>query len=498
MCYSLKEEMREIDMKVLKKVISWPVVLTIQVIASVALLFLLFKLGVVPTKYMIILVAVLAVLALLMYFFMKPAKGKHAVNARQSIGKIISLVLSIVLLIGSVYVAKGSSTLNKISGADKSTVHYAVLVLKDSKIDSLSDLNNESIEYNLQYDAKKDMNQIIAKAKNEQSSISYDETSDDYSKLADDLYNNTVHAILVNTAYNGMFEENHENFASETKEIWSYEVDSKVKSFAKNVDVTSKPFTIYISGIDTYGKVSTVSRSDVNMIVTVNPKTKQVLMSSIPRDYYVTLANKGKKDKLTHSGLAGPENTVKTMDNFLGIDINYYARVNFTSLITMVDALGGIDIDSDAAFTGEAGGYTFKKGIQHINGDQALCFARERYAFGGGDNMRVKHQQDVLMAMLKKMMSPAIITNYTSVLNSIAGCFETNMSTDNITSLIQMQVNDMATWTFTQKQFDGKGVMQTGGAYMPNNKLYYMIPDDSSVSKNVAAIKAVLNGETVE
>lgn len=480
-------------MKALKKIISWPVVLTIQVLSSVALLFLLFKLGVVPTKYMVILVAVLAVLALLMYFFMKPAKGKHAVNARQSIGKIISLVLSIVLLIGSVYVAKGSSTLNKISGADKTTVHYAVLVLKDSKIDSLSDLKNESIEYNLQYDDKKDMNQIIAKAKQEQSSISYDETSDDYSKLADDLYNNTVHAILVNTAYNGMFEEAHENFANETKEIWSYEVDTEVKSFAKDVDVTAKPFTIYISGIDTYGKVSTVSRSDVNMIVTVNPKTKQILMSSIPRDYYVTLANKGKKDKLTHSGLAGPENTVKTMDNFLGIDINYYARVNFTSLITMVDALGGIDLDSDSSFS--TGEYSFSKGVQHVNGQKALAFARERHAFGGGDNMRVKHQQDVLMAMLKKMMSPAIITNYTGVLNSIAGCFETNMSSSDITDLIQMQVNDMASWTFTQKQFTGHGVMQTGGAYMPNTKLYYMIPDDSSVSENIAAIKAVLNGQ---
>ena len=484
-------------MKVLKKIISWPVVLTIQVLSSVALLFLLFKLGVVPTKYMIILVAALAVLALLMYFFMKPSKGKHAVNARQSIGKIISLVLSIVLLIGSVYVAKGSSTLNKISGADTKTVHYAILVLKDSKIDSLSDLKNESIEYNLQYDAKKDMNQIIAKAKQEQSSISYDETNDDYSKLADDLYNNTVHAILVNTAYNGMFEEAHENFANETKEIWSYEVDTEVKSFAKDVDVTSKPFTIYISGIDTYGKVSTVSRSDVNMIVTVNPTTKQILMSSIPRDYYVTLANKGKKDKLTHSGLAGPENTVKTMDNFLGIDINYYARVNFTSLITMVDALGGIDLDSDSSFTA-ASGDSFRKGVQHVNGKKALAFARERHAFGGGDNMRVKHQQDVLMAMLKKMMSPAIIKNYTGVLNSIAGCFETNMSSDNITDLIQMQVNDMASWTFTQKQFTGHGVMQTGGAYMPSTKLYYMIPDDSSVSENIAAIKAVLNGQTVE
>lgn len=485
-------------MKIMKKIIGWPVVLGIQVLTTVGLLALLFKLGVIPTLYMIILTVILAVLCLLMYFFMKPSKGKHAGNARQAVGKIVSLLLSIVLLVGSFYVAKGSSILDKITGADKKTIHYAIIVLKDSNIDELSDIKNESIEYNLQYDEQKDMNQIISQAKNKDSSIQYVELKDDYSKLADDLYSNKVHAILVNTAYNGMFEEAHANFVSETKEIWSYEVDSKVKDFAKEVDVAKEPFSIYISGIDTYGKVSTVSRSDVNMIVTVNPNTKQILMSSIPRDYYVTLANKGRKDKLTHSGLAGPENTVKTMENFLGIDINYYARVNFTSLITMVDALGGIELESDAAFTAEAGGYNFKKGVQHVNGEQALAFARERHAFGGGDGTRVKHQQDVLMAMLKKMMSPAIITNYTSVLNSIAGCFETNMSSSNITDLIQMQISDMASWTFIQKQFDGNGVMQTGGAYMPNNKLYYMIPDSHSVNENVNAIKAVLNGQAVQ
>lgn len=482
-------------MKLIKKIIAWPVILTIQIVASVALLVFLFKLGIVPTMYMLILVAILALLCLGMFFLMKPSKKPNKGKVREAIGKIISLILSIVLLIGSVYIIKGNSALDTITGANTKTVHYAVIVLKDSKYEKLSDLKNQSVEYCLAYDTKKDVNPVILKAKNEESSLQFDEI-EDYSKLADDLYNGTVNAIFVNTAYHGVFEETHESFASDTKEIWSYEVDTKIKSFAKDVNVTEKPFCIYITGIDTYGKVSTVSRSDVNMIVTVNPTTKQILMTSIPRDYYVTLANKGKKDKLTHSGLAGPENTVKTMENFLGIDINYYARVNFTSLTTMVDALGGIELDSDSSFTAQ--GYTFRKGIQHVNGKQALAFARERYAFGGGDNTRVKHQQDVLMAMLKKMMSPAIITNYNSVLNSITGCFETNMGSSDITDLIQMQINDMASWTFIQKQLDGNGVMQTGGAYMPNNKLYYMIPSEVSVSDNKAAIKAVLNGETVQ
>ena len=484
-------------MNKIKKIIDWKVVIAIQAIASIALVALLFKLGIVPTMYMLIISLVLALLCLIMFFFTKPAKGRHAGNARQAVGKIISLLLSIVLLVGSFYVVKGDSTLSSITGANTKTVHYAVLVLNDSDIDDLKDLKDESIEYNLQFDSAKEINEVITNLNKKESSIKCDEKTNDYAKLADDLYNNTVNAILVNTAYNGMFEEVHENFSSETKEIWSYEIDTEVEDFSKDVSVDKEAFVIYISGIDTYGKVSTVSRSDVNMIVTVNPVTKQILMTSIPRDYYVTLANKGKKDKLTHSGLAGPENTVKTMENFLGIDINYYARVNFTSLITMVDALGGIDIYSEKSFTA-ASGDTFVKGNQHINGAKALAYARERYAFGGGDSARVKHQQDVLMAMLKKMMSPAIITNYTSVLNSINGCFETNMDSSDITDLIQMQVKDMASWTFIQKQLSGTGVMQTGGAYMPNNKLYYMIPDSTSVKENVNAIKAVINGQSIQ
>ena len=250
------------------------------------------------------------------------------------------------------------------------------------------------------------MNKVIKQAQEKESSISYDSVIS-YANLGDDLYNHTVNAILVNTALNGMFEENHPDFENETKEIWTADVKVKIKDFSNRVSVTNTPFTVYISGIDTYGAISTVARSDVNMIMTVNPNTKKILLSSIPRDYYVPLANMGASDKLTHSGIAGPENTVKTIQNYLGVDINYYARVNFTSLTTMVDALGGITVDVDRNFS--AGGYTYTIGQQNMNGAQALAYSRERHSFVEGDNMRVKHQQDVLMGMLNKMMSPAII-----------------------------------------------------------------------------------------
>lgn len=481
-------------MENIKKIISWPVILGIQVITTVVLLFFIFKLNILPTTYAVMVGMILVLLGFINYALMKPNKKEHhrKTKPREIIGKVLSLILSVLMVFGSVMINKGYSTLDDITNSNTKSTHYAIVVLKSSKINSLSELQNESIEYCLQYDKEKDMNQVIAEAKKKESSLNFD-VAMTYSKLGDDLYNNTVNAILINTAYNGMFEENHPDFQNEVKEIWTSDIETKVKDFSTRVSVTNTPFIIYISGIDTYGSITTVSRSDVNMIVTVNPNTKKILLTSIPRDYYVTLANMKKKDKLTHSGIAGPENTVKTMAQFLGTDINYYARVNFTSLVTMVDALGGITVNVDRDFS--AGGYTYKLDLQQMNGKEALAYSRERHSFADGDNVRVKHQQDVLMAMLNKMMSPAVITNYSSVLKAISGCFETNMASSDITDLIKMQINDNASWTFKQKQFTGTGVMQTGGAYMPDSKLYYMIPNDDSVKENLQAIKDVLNGK---
>lgn len=481
-------------MENIKKIISWPVILGIQVITTVVLLFFIFKLNILPTTYAVMVGMIFVLLGFINYALMKPNKKEHhhKTKPREIIGKVLSLILSVLMVFGSVMINKGYSTLDDITNSNTKSTHYAIVVLKSSKISSLSELQNESIEYCLQYDEEKDMNQVIAEAKKKESSLNFD-VAMTYSKLGDDLYNNTVNAILINTAYNGMFEENHPDFQNEVKEIWTSDIETKVKDFSTRVSVTNTPFIIYISGIDTYGSITTVSRSDVNMIVTVNPNTKKILLTSIPRDYYVTLANMKKKDKLTHSGIDGPENTVKTMAQFLGTDINYYARVNFTSLVTMVDALGGITVNVDRDFS--AGGYIYKLGLQQMNGKEALAYSRERYSFADGDNVRVKHQQDVLMAMLNKMMSSAVITNYTSVLTAVSGCFETNMASSDITDLIKMQINDNASWTFKQKQFTGTGVMQTGGAYMPDSKLYYMIPNDDSVKENLQAIKDVLNGK---
>ena len=479
---------------IIQKIVDWKVILGIQVIASIALIALLFKLGALPMMYTMMIIVGVLVLLLISFLLMKPSKKAQSGNVRTIIGKIISVILSLGLLFGSLSVAKGDSVLSKITGADSQTTRISVIVLKDSIFKDVKDLKGQTIEAS--NTSSDDMKKAIEDLNKKVDNITVSNV-EEFTQLADDLYSGKTNAIFIDEGYSSMFEDTHENFVNETRVLYTYEIHKEVKDFAKKANVTEEVFNIFISGIDTTGPVSTVSRSDVNMIVTVNPKTKQILMTSIPRDYYVTLANKGKKDKLTHAGLGGVENSVKTLENFLGIDINYYARVNFTSLITMVDALGGIDVESPVAFTTMHGGYHIKKGMNHMDGDMALGFVRERYGLANGDNDRVKNQQRVLTGMLEKMMSPSIITNYSSILDSIAGSFETNMSSSDITSLIKMQLNDMSKWEIMQIQLEGTGKSMTGGAYMPNNKLYYMIPNQNSVDKCVSLIKKMDAGEKI-
>lgn len=481
----------------ISKITSWKVVLGIQVVASLLLIVLIFKLNALPLLYTMVLIGVVALLALISFLLMKPSKTIGKGKIRNIIGKVISLLLSVFLMVGSLYIAQGNSVLDSISGANTKTTRISLVVMDDSEYHAVSDLKNQTIEANLDdEDNAKYMTEAIEALNKEESSIKVENVSS-YSDMANDLYNENTEAIYINEANYGMLEEEHETFRSDTRVIWSYDIVEQTEDISKNVNVTKEAFTIFISGIDTTGPVSTVSRSDVNMLVTVNPTTKQILMTSIPRDYYVTLANRGEKDKLTHAGLGGVENSVETIENFMDIDINYYARVNFTSLIEMVDALGGITVYSPVSFTTRHGGYQVHEGYNEMNGEQALGFVRERYGLAGGDNDRVKNQQRVLTGMLQKAMSPAILTNYTSVLSSIEGSFETNMSSGEITSLIKMQLNDMASWDIYQVQLSGTGQMMTGGSYMPNNRLYYMIPDESSINECSSLIQQMVNGEKI-
>lgn len=482
--------------KFIQGITSWPVFVLFQIIASVVLVFSIVKLGILPPLYLGGLCGGLVLLFLLMWLLMKPSKVEGKGKFRQLFGKILSLLLSVVLLVGSTYVNQGTEVISDVTSADEQTTRFSLMVLKDSEIGSLPNLAFKMVGMSPEYDKEEHYTEAHNVLVSKTPDVRISEYAD-YMSLIEALYNEEIDAIYVNEGYTGLLEEVYPTFLNDTKNVWSYDIVEKIINITKKVDVTNRTFTIFISGIDTSGKVSTVSRSDVNMLVTVNPVTKDILMVSIPRDYYVTLANKGRADKLTHAGLGGVENSVKTIEAFMGIDINYYVRVNFTSLVKIVDALGGITVESPVAFKTMHGNYQVVEGINEMNGEQALGFVRERYSLKGGDVARVQNQQRVLSAILKKAMSPAIITKYTELMESVQGSFETNIASEEIMKLVRMQLIDMASWNFHQTVLSGKGTRMTGGAYMPGSSLYYMIPDEESVKAASELIREMLSGEKI-
>ena len=256
------------------------------------------------------------------------------------------------------------------------------------------------------------------------------------------------------------------------------------------VDVTSKPFNIYISGMDTTGKITEEARSDVNMIITVNPKTHKVLMTSIPRDYLVELQN-GEKDKLTHTGLMGIDETTSDVEDLLGIKINYYVKVNYNTLKDLVNSIGGITINSDKAFISYIGKYRFVEGENQLDGAKALAYARERHAYSDGDNHRVRNQQEVLEAIVKKLTgSTTLLTRYNKILKYLAPTMEMNLTRAEVKALVKFQLGKNPKWKFESNSLEGFDAFST--VYSAGNQqLYVMKPDEESIKKARQKIKEI-------
>ena len=480
----------------LKKILRRRNFLILQAITSIVLMIMVVRLGLVPTKYLIILGLVLVALELGMYVWLQPYKLRHHHDkkgkTRYLIGKIVSLGLSVLMVVGSLAVSKGNKSIDEMFNGNKEEITYSVVVLKNSSYKKLSDLNGKSI--GIQPNVDTTNQNYILKEIAKKVTLSPTEYLN-YQAVAQGLVNHSVECILLNEAYRTALAEYDSNFSKDTKVIWKYTLTQNVKPQTKSTNAAGT-FIVYISGIDAYGTASTVSRSDVNMIVTVNTNTHNILMTSIPRDYYVPLANSGKEDKLTHSGLFGVENTVKTVENFMDIDIDYYARLNFTTLTELVDAIGGIDVYSDKDIK-LLHGRELHEGVNHMDGATALAFARERYGYESGDYHRVQNQQDVLTAIIKKMLSPTLLTNYTKILDAAGGSFTANMPADKMKEIASEQLSTNASWNFSSRIMEGTGKMMTGGYMMPNTKLYYTIPNENSVKQNKQYIKEVLSNDTI-
>ena len=264
--------------------------------------------------------------------------------------------------------------------------------------------------------------------------------------------------------------------------------------------ITKEPFVVYLSGVDTRGDLTDKARSDVNIIAAVNPVTKQVVLINTPRDYYVDLAGTNSKDKLTHAGLYGVQTSMDTLGNLYGVDVQHYIRINFAGFINIIDALGGVDVYSDQAFTsvGSPGYYdptTFAEGWNHLDGKSALAFARERHAFKTGDIQRGINQMKVIDAMVNKLKSPALLMGFSKLMDAAADCFVTSLSQEQISALVRMQLGDLANWDIQSYTVTGSGAKSTKCYSAKGQSLYVMKPDENSVNEAKALIAAVLGGE---
>lgn len=478
--------MKKIKNKNKKKNLIGNIVIGILLLISIFLIGTIIKMDFMPLKYLIIVILILGIIDFVLVWCIK--KGKKIVRI---ITMIISLIISIVLSFISFNILKTNSILGNMN-LNYKTHNYSVLVLKDSGYSDISELDGEKLGY---YDNKLDEpKEILSKIEEK---ISVDSVLySDLDETVDALMDKEVKMIVLEESYIKMLDEDS-GFSSLVKSIYNFKIKIEVKDVSKDIDVTNEPFNIYLSGIDTYGEVSSVSRSDVNMVITVNPKTHQVLLTSIPRDTYVQLSGTtGYKDKLTHAGIYGVEKSISTIEEFLDIEINYYFKVNFTSVIDIVDTLRGVNVYSEYSFT-SMDGYNYKKGYNYVNGEQALSFVRERKAFSLGDIQRGKNQQAMIEALIRKCVSPSIISKYSSLLDSINGKFATSMPISRMMNLIKMQLEGNYQWTVTSNYISGTDGLEYTYSY-PTQKLYVMIHDDDSVLDAKELIDKVEAGKILD
>lgn len=473
----------------------------LQLILTVVFVIVLFQMKMVPVKIIGIAGVVLFVIWLILRLIKTKTKKK---KVPQVIISVISLILCIILAVTSVvgltFYKNTVRALDRNTQINYETNAISVIVMVDSGYDTLDDLDGKTMGVNPNQDQDNIAN-AISELK-ESVDVEYVE-ADDFEELSDMLYDGQVDAILVNEAYRAMLEVNHENFDYETKVIHQCEYKTEKDTASdslKETNIQNGIFTVYISGIDTYGKVSTKSRSDVNMLLTVNTNTREIVMVSIPRDYYVTLGTIGQKDKLTHAGIYGIDESVATLSKLYDTDINYYYRINFSSLINIVDVLGGIDVYSEKTFVPWGDNeLTIHKGMNHMDGRMALAYARERKTYASGDNHRVANQQDVLEAIIGKVFSLDTLMNYDSFLEALDGTFETNMSTDEIMAFMKMLLNDAShlnDWHIERVYATGSNSRNTTYS-MPNRSLYVMEPDADSVSEITDLLHRVQSGESI-
>ncbi len=503
--------MKQMMKSVLDKIwfIVWILMLVLQVVVSIVMVIQLIALNMVPGGYLWaagILLLLLAAGAGGLIFLPSRKKtndAKRRLRNRRIAGSVLSVVVILTGLFAGNVLGRVNGTLNAISGNKEITDVIGVYVLASNPASSITDAKDYKFAVCSGYDYENSTKAISAIEKD--CSLTLDvqeyETVDE---IVDALYAGEAGAIILNEAYVGLLEEQESyfTFSTDTKVIYEYRIVQEVQQEPNGEDadsrpITERPFIVYISGSDTRDKKLITSHSDVNILVVVNPQTKQVLLINTPRDYYIeTSVSKGAKDKLTHCGLYGMDCSMETLSVLYDEDIDYYAQINFNGFEKMIDAIGGIEVTSPKSFTTTHGNYYIKEGENTLNGNQALCFVRERYAFADGDFQRGRNQMMVIQAIIGKMSASTLIMNYADVLDSMEGMFITNVSSEEMGEMVKMQLSDGASWTVNS--FTSIGTVSSAETYsMPGKKASVILPDYDAVAYAKELINRVVAGETL-
>lgn len=478
----------------------------VMIVATMYLLFNIIKLNVLPTKLLFLMTIVFVLLDLIFILLLCFA-------TKGVVSKIICIIFALAISLGSClggyYMSKTGgliSSMTNVAKHSKNTV--SVIVKQSSDMKKKTDLAGHSVgtltNINTQGSKKilKELNKSgIQMEKREYGSLT---------EMLESFYNGEVDSIVINESSRSQITdmEAYANFDNNTRVVYqtSYKVENTDKAKAVS-NITNTPFNVLISGSDTRGGFDENGRSDVIMVATVNPKTGTVLLTSVPRDFYVTTAcdagdgcQEGALDKITHTGIHGTNTTKRTVEKLLGIEINYTFKVGFDTVTDLVDAIGGIDVTVAPGYAVDSflmiPSFSVHEGVNHLNGQQALAYSRERYAYTEGDRQRTKNQQQVLMAIVDKITSPAIVTNYASIMDTLSNTFSTTMSSQEISDLIKYQLNSNPKWKMEQYMVNGTG--DTLMCAELGDAAYVMVPDQSTVTTAKNKINAVLAGKSAD
>ena len=418
-------------------------------------------------------------------------------------GKIFTTICSVFFIIITIfafnYMNKGLNLFNKLNENAKITEKTMVVVVRaDSDMNSINDIKSKVLAPT-EMD-KENIDKLVKEVQNKANvKLSIQDTKS-YLQAYEDLISGKSQVMVLNAAYGDLIANAHPDYLEKIKKIYEYKIVEEVKEdkTEKDKDLTNKDsFNIYVSGIDTYGPITTVSRSDVNVLITVNKKTHKIVLTTTPRDSYVKIPNGGNNqyDKLTHSGIYGIKTSLKTLENLYGIKIEHYARVNFTTFMKLIDLVGGIDVYNDQDFVSYHGKYHFPVGTVHLDSKKALGFVRERYGLADGDRDRGKNHEKVIAAIIKKMTSKAALSNFSSILDELSSSVQTDMPVSEIMELVNQQLDSGEDFKIESQALNGVGKMGLPSYAMPGYKLYMMEINKQSLESCKSKIQSILEGK---